>query len=329
MPFFSEHPQVLLLVFVSTLLLFLVVDLGFLHRKPKAISTRSAAWQSLFWVLVSVLYGLLIYYYEYFDAYYGKPSVTKTFEYFSAYVTEKSLSIDNIFIILLIFKYFKIHDRYYHGVLFWGILGAIVFRGLFIFTGSWLVEQFHWILYIFGAFLVYSGVKVFLEGDAPEFDAEKNLLVRTVRRCFRISLKTEGGHFFIRENGKITMTILFLVLLLVEATDIVFAVDSIPAAFAITRDTFVIYTSNVFAIMGLRAMFFLVSGIIAKFYLLQKALAIILAFIGTKMLIEIFHIKIPINISFLVIVTTLGGALLLSFLLKNQTTSEDPSKTSE
>ncbi len=312
--FLDSVPSILPGAFIFTLVLFLVVDLGFMHRKPKKISTKSAAWQSLFWVVVSLLYGLLIWYE-------GKPNPGSYLEYFSTYVTEKSLSMDNIFVILLIFRYFKVDERYYHRILFWGILGAVVSRAVFIFAGAALVEHFEWVLYIFGIFLLYSGLKIFFEKDGHDFNPEQSPVVRFVRRYFSVSTQTEGGRFFVRENGKRVMTLLFLVLLLIEFTDLIFAVDSIPAAFAITQDEFVIYTSNIFAIMGLRAMFFLVSGIIDKFHLLQKGLAFILSFIGVKMLIkEWYHIET--NISFIVILLTLGLSLLLSLMIKKKPAQE-------
>ena len=308
-----EVTPVLLWSFVGTLVLFMVLDLSFLHRRPKAISTKSAALQSLFWVLISVLYGGLIFW---------TGNEKSALEFFSTYVTEKSLSVDNIFVILLIFRYFRIDEKYYHKVLLWGVLGAVVARAGFIFTGSALVEKFEWILYLFGAFLVYSSIKIFFEKDGSDFDPEKSPIVRIVRRYFSVSASTGNGAFFVRENGKYMMTILFLTLLLIEFTDLIFAVDSIPAAFAITRDSFVIYTSNIFAIMGLRAMFFLISGIIEKFWLLPKALAIILFFIGGKMLLEKLidqlggELHLSIQTSFIVIILTLLLGLLSSLVFK-------------
>ena len=280
---FSDYPPLLFWSFIATIVLFLIVDLGFLHVKPKKISSKSALLQSLFWIVISLMYAGLIWYCE-MKGYYGSPDATyhKTLEYLSVYVTEKSLSVDNIFVILIIFRYFNVPERHYHGVLYWGILGAVIFRALFIFTGSWLVEQWHWVLYFFGAFLVYSGVKIFTSTEESEMDPEKNMVVKLMKKHIQFSTDTTSGRFFIRQNGKLTMTLLFLALISIETTDIMFALDSIPAAFAITQDDFLIFTSNIFAIMGLRAMFFLVSGIIDKFYLLQKGLSVVLIFIGAK-----------------------------------------------
>src|SRR5688572_8540053 len=201
-------------------------------------------------------------------------------EYFSAYLTEYALSVDNIFVILLILKYFKVDETYYHKVLFWGILGAIVFRAIFIFVGAYFIHRFHWILYIFGVFLIYSGIKIYFEDGDEKIEPEKNPILKLCRKYLPITAGDQGGKFFFRENGKFAFTPLFLVIILIETTDVIFAIDSIPAAFAITQNEFLIYTSNIFAVMGLRAMFFLLAGIIDRFYLLQKGLSIILFFIG-------------------------------------------------
>ena len=318
MNFFSNnYPPVLLWAFVATIALFLIVDLGFLHIKPKKVSYRSALLQSTFWVAISLAYAGLIWHCESMGTYgISDGKYHKTLEYLSVYVTEKSLSVDNIFVILVIFKYFHIPERHYHGVLYWGILGAVVFRAVFIFTGSWLVEQWHWVLYFFGAFLIYSGFKIFVAQEEDEMDPEQNIVVKFMKKHMQFSTDTASGRFFTRQNGKLAMTLLFLTLISIETTDIMFALDSIPAAFAITRDDFLIFTSNIFAIMGLRAMFFLIAGIIDKFYLLQKGLSIVLIFIGGKMIAEIFDIHIPSYLSFIIIIITLISALVLSVIFK-------------
>ena len=247
--FGGQNEGMLFGVFGVVIVLFLIVDLGVFHKKHQKVSQKEALQQSIFWVLVSVGYGTLIYFYG--------EGPAATLEFFSAYVTEKALSVDNIFVILLILRYFNVKEEYYHNILFWGILGAIVFRAVFIFVGALLIAQFHWILYIFGVFLVYSGIKLFSEEEDMDIEPEKNPLMKAAKKILPMSSSDKGGKFWIREKGKLLFTPLFLVIILIESTDLIFAVDSIPAAFAITQNEFVIYTSNIFAVMGLRAMFFL------------------------------------------------------------------------
>jgi tellurite resistance protein TerC len=302
-------------VFAAVIILFLVLDLGLFHKQSVKITVKSALNQSIFWVVISILFGILIYFYD-------ESGTVGAIEYFSAYLTEKALSIDNIFVILLILKYFKVDEAYYHKVLFWGILGAIVLRAVFIFVGAYLVHQFHWILYIFGVFLIYSGVKIYFEDGDEKIEPEKNPVLLLCRKYLPFSKGDTGDNFIVRESGKIVFTPLFLVIILIETTDLIFAVDSIPAAFAITQNEFLIYTSNIFAVMGLRAMFFLLAGIIDKFYLLQKGLSIILFFIGAKMLLEIFDIDINIYLSFSVIIATLTLAIIFSVLVPRKEETE-------
>ena len=308
--FSGQNEGLLFGVFGAVIVIFLIVDLGVFHKKHHKITQNEALKQSIFWVLVSVSYGMLIYFY-------GGGS-QDTLEFFSAYVTEKALSVDNIFVILLILRYFNVKEEYYHNVLFWGILGAIVFRAIFIFVGAILIAQFHWILYIFGVFLVYSGIKLFSEDEDMELEPEKNPLLRSAKKILPMSTSDKGGKFWFRENGKLLFTPLFLVIILIESTDLIFAVDSIPAAFAITQNEFVIYTSNIFAVMGLRAMFFLLANVLDKFYLLQKGLSVVLIFIGAKMLAEIFHLKIPIFLSFGIIIGALVLAIVLSLMFPKE-----------
>ncbi|MEQ9402010.1 MAG: TerC family protein [Cyclobacteriaceae bacterium] len=304
---FSGHNEGLLFgVFGVIIVIFLIVDLGVFHKKHQKVTQREALLQSLFWVAVSVAYGMIIYFYG--------EGPQATLEFFSAYVTEKALSVDNIFVILLILRYFKVKEEYYHNILFWGILGAIVFRAVFIFVGALLISEFHWILYVFGVFLVYSGIKLFSDEDDMEIEPEKNPVLRTARKIFPMSSEDKGGKFWLRENGKLLFTPLFLVIVLIESTDLIFAVDSIPAAFAISQNEFVIYTSNIFAVMGLRAMFFLLANVLDKFYLLQKGLSVVLIFIGAKMLVEIIDLHIPIFISFGVILGALVFAIVFSLI---------------
>lgn len=310
----SEKETILFGIFALIIILFLVLDLGLFHKQAHKISTKSALYQSIFWVLVSTLFGYFIYAYE---------GAQNSVEYFSAYLTEYALSVDNIFVILLILKYFKVNEDYYHRILFWGILGAIVFRAIFIFVGAYLIEQFQPILYVFGVFLIYSGIRIYLEDGDEKIEPEKNPILKLCRKYLPITKEDHGGKFAVREFGKIMFTPLFLVIVLIETTDLIFAVDSIPAAFAITRNGFLIYTSNIFAVMGLRAMFFLLAGIIDKFYLLQKGLSIILFFIGAKMLLEIWHVEISVYLSFTVIIATLILSILFSVLIPRKATVGD------
>jgi tellurite resistance protein TerC len=316
----SERETILFGVFAVTILLFLVLDLGLFHKQAHKISPRSALYQSIFWVSVSTLFGYLVYLqgpYEHIEN--GEKALLNGTDaavlYFSAYLTEYALSVDNIFVILLILKYFKVKEEYYHKTLFWGILGAIVFRAIFIFVGAYLIHQFHALLYIFGVFLIYSGVRIYFEDGDEKIEPEKNPIMKFCRRYLPISKDDFGGQFVVRDQGKLMFTPLFLVIVLIETTDLLFAVDSIPAAFAITQNEFLIYTSNIFAVMGLRAMFFLLAGIIDKFYLLQKGLSIILFFIGAKMLLEIAEIEINVYASFAVIIATLTLSIIFSILV--------------
>jgi tellurite resistance protein TerC len=304
----SQTETILFGVFGLIILVFLLIDLGIFNKSAHKISTKSALYQSIFWVIISTIFGYLVYLFDDggFDA---------SIEYFSTYLTEYALSVDNIFVILLILKYFSVKEEYYHNILFWGILGAVVFRGAFIFAVASFIGQFHWILYVFGVFLIYSGTKIYFEDSDEKIDPEKNPILRLCRKYLPITKDERGGKFLVRENGKLMFTPIFLVVVLIETTDLIFAVDSIPAAFAITENEFLIYTSNIFAVMGLRAMFFLLAGIIDKFYLLQKGLSIILFFIGAKMLLEIIDYQIPPTLSFTVILVTLTLAIIFSVVI--------------
>jgi tellurite resistance protein TerC len=316
----DERETVLFGIFLAVIVVFLALDLGLFHKTAHRITTKSALYQSIFWVAISIIFGCLIYFwgpYEHYEA-----GIIKTLTgseagvlYFSTYLTEKALSVDNIFVILLILKYFRVDETYYHKVLTWGIIGAIVFRAIFIFVGALLIQQFHWILYIFGVFLVYSGIRIYFEEGDEKIEPEKNPILKLCKKYLPFTQNDAGGKFFVRESGKFFFTPLFLVIILIETTDLIFAVDSIPAAFAITQNEFLIYTSNIFAVMGLRAMFFLLAGIIDKFYLLQKGLSIILFFIGAKMLLEIFHVNINVYLSFTIIIATLTLSIIFSIVV--------------
>ncbi|CAN5226010.1 TerC family protein [soil metagenome] len=284
---------------------FLVADLAFFNRSDHKIAPKSALYQSLFWVAISFGFAFLVF------LFIGRE---KAAEFMSAYVTEKMLSVDNLFVIMLIFDFFKLEEKYYHKVLFYGIMGAIVFRAVFILGGALIIEQFHWVLYIFGILLVYTGIKLFADKKEEHVDFNQNAVVRFTKKILPFTTAHHGGKFLTVENGKKCFTILFLIVILVESTDIIFAVDSIPAAFAISQDPFIIFTSNIFAIMGLRALFFLVESVLHKFHHLQKGLSFILVFIGLKMLIDIFHIHISSLMSFAIIMGVLAASLLLSVI---------------
>jgi len=314
--FENQRETILFGLFGVIIAIFLVMDLGFFHKQAAKISTRSALLQSIFWVIISTLFGFFIYVYD-------DSGAIGAVEYFSAYLTEYALSVDNIFVILLILKYFQVKEEYFHRTLFWGILGAIVFRAIFIFVGAFVIHRFHQVLYIFGVFLIYSGIRIYFEDGDEKIEPEKNPILKFCRKYLPITKDDHGGHFVVKEAGKTLFTPLFLVIVLIETTDLLFAVDSIPAAFAITQNEFLIYTSNIFAVMGLRAMFFLLAGIIDKFYLLQKGLSIILFFIGAKMLLDIWKIEINVYLSFTVIIATLTLSIIFSVLIPRKEGEED------
>lgn len=314
--FENQRETILFGLFGVIIAIFLVMDLGFFHKQAQKISTRSALLQSIFWVIISTLFGFFIYIYD-------ESGAIGAVEYFSAYLTEYALSVDNIFVILLILKYFQVKEEYFHRTLFWGILGAIVFRAIFIFVGAFVIHRFHQVLYIFGVFLIYSGIRIYFEDGDEKIEPEKNPILKFCRKYLPVTKDDHGGHFVVKEAGKTLFTPLFLVIVLIETTDLLFAVDSIPAAFAITQNEFLIYTSNIFAVMGLRAMFFLLAGIIDKFYLLQKGLSIILFFIGAKMLLDIWKIEINVYLSFTVIIATLTLSIIFSVLIPRKEGEED------
>lgn len=300
-----EIQQNLFILFSIVIVGFLILDLGYFNRKAHKISPKEALIQSLFWVAIAFAFGFLIFLFMDREA---------AAQFMSAYVTEKMLSVDNLFVILLIFNFFNLEEKYHHKVLFWGIMGAIVFRALFIVVGSYIIEQFHWVLYIFGALLLYTGVKLFADKKEEHIDFEKNGVVKFVKKYLPFTTNHHNGQFVVKEQGKWHFTVLFLIILLVETTDIIFAIDSIPAAFSISQDPFIVFTSNIFAIMGLRALFFLIESTLHKFHHLQKGLSFILVFIGAKMLAGIFDIHISSIVSFGIIMFALVLSLVLSVI---------------
>lgn len=295
----------LIILFIFIIVGFLILDLGYFNRKSHKVGFKPALYQSLFWIGIALFFGLLIYIYL---------SKELAVEFISAYVTEKMLSVDNLFVIMLIFNFFKLDEKYHHKALFWGIMGAIVFRGIFIGVGSYVIHQFYWVLYIFGAVLLYTGVKLLKDKKEEHVNFNNNKVIKFAHKILPFTDSHHNGKFFFRENGKFYFTSLFMIVLLVEATDIIFAVDSIPAVFAISQDVFIVFTSNIFAIMGLRALFFLIENVLHRFHHLQKGLAFILLFIGAKMLSGIFGIHISSFISFGVIMFALFASIILSIL---------------
>jgi len=274
----------------------LVLDLVVFHRKAHKIGFREALAWTAFWIALAVSFAVGVHFW------YGK---TKALEFVTGYVIEESLSVDNLFVFLLIFNYFKVPDRYQHKVLFWGIIGALVMRLVFILVGVSLMNRFEWIVYIFGAILIWSGIS-FLRGGEKEVHPENNPVLKQVRRWIPVTKDYVNGKFFVRNPG-LYATPLFLVLLMIETTDVVFAADSIPAVLAISRDPFIVYTSNVFAILGLRSLYFALSGMMTAFHYLQYGLAIILLFIGAKMMVSHYY-HMPIGLA----LGTVGGILAAS-----------------
>ncbi|MBI5548500.1 MAG: TerC family protein [Deltaproteobacteria bacterium] len=280
----------------------LVIDLG-VHKKHHEMSAKEALVWALVWIGLAVAFGIGM------SPFIGGAA---TLDYFTAYLLEKALSVDNLFVFIVLFSFFKIEREHQRRVLFWGILGALVMRAIFIFLGVALLQKFHFLFYVFGGFLIYTGFKL-LVSKGEEVDPQKNLAYRLFSRFFRISDNIASGHFFVTENGKKVATRLLLVLVVVEATDVVFAVDSIPAVLAVTTDPFVVYTSNIFAILGLRALYFLLAGFMAKFRYLNVGLAFVLAFIGLKMVLAAGNwFKVPAAASLIVVASMLALAVAAS-----------------
>ncbi|HET7459337.1 MAG TPA: TerC family protein [Gemmatimonadaceae bacterium] len=292
--------------FNAFVLAMLALDLGVFNRKAHVITPKEAGTWTAVWVTLALLFAAGLHWYA------GTPAALT---FLTGYVIEEALSVDNIFVIVLIFAYFKVPAKYQHRVLFWGILGALVMRGTFIALGTLLITRFHWVLYVFGALLVFTGVRMAVRDD-DSFDGDDNAVARFVRRVIPLAPRIEGKHFFLREDGRPDgrwlASPLLLVLVMVEVTDLVFAIDSIPAIFSITRDPFLVYTSNIFAVLGLRSLYFLLAHVVERFYLLRYGLAVILVFIGVKMLGEsFFHVPIGVSLAVIagVLALSIGGSL--------------------
>ncbi|TAN15759.1 MAG: TerC/Alx family metal homeostasis membrane protein [Chitinophagaceae bacterium] len=297
------------LIFGIVLLLGLIFDLGLFSKKSSVVSIKKALVQTLFWIGLSVVFFVFVWF---------EDGHNDAINYMSAYLMEWSLSMDNVFVFILIFNFFKIQEDHLGRTLLIGILAAIILRIIFITIGVALVQQFHWILYIFGVLLVYTGIKLFITKEEHSFNPENNFAYKFMNKYLRLTTKEHGGKFIIRRKGKVYFTILSVVVAILALTDIIFALDSIPAVFAITQSPLLIYTSNILAVLGLRSLFFLLRGAAEKFEYLQHGIAIVLIFIGLKMLIEIFKIEMPVYVSLIVIVLCLAGSIFIS-LYKNKT----------
>lgn len=310
-----DHPLAWL-GFGVVVLVMLALDLGVFYRKSHATGLKEALIWSTIWVGLALLFNLGIYYWH---------GGEKALQFFTGYVVEFSLSVDNLFVFLLVFGYFKVPHAYRHKVLFWGIIGALVMRGIFIATGIALLEKFHWIIYLFGALLVASGIKMAVQKD-KEIHPERNPILKLFRRFVRVSSEFNGDRFLVRQNGQVFATPLLLVLLILETTDLVFAVDSVPAVLAITPDPFIVYTSNVFAILGLRSLFFVLEGIMSRFHHLHYGLSAVLGFVGVKMLFSGFY-PIPTWVSLLVIVSILAISIGASLFDKRTAIVSSPQQS--
>lgn len=303
--------------FIVFVIIMLMLDLGVFHKKDTEVKVKEAILWSIFWISLALIFNVGIYFL------FGK---AQALDFFTAYVLEKSLSVDNLFVFILIFSYFKIAPKYQHKVLFWGIFGALIMRAIFIFAGVALIQRFSWIMYIFGAFLIYTGIHMIVNRNEEEdFDPNKNFIIRWFRKMMPVTDDTSDPRFFIRKNGVLYATPFFVALLFIEASDVVFAVDSIPAVLSVSKDIFIVFTSNIFAILGLRSLYFALNGIMTYFHYLKYALAGILSFIGLKMCVNEFthmfgydfHISNFVSLG--IIISLLTISIILSVLLKKKT----------
>src|SRR5438067_5459006 len=301
----AEGPLFWILFNIGVLAL-LALDLFVLHREHRVMRFREALAWSVFWIGLAAGFAVVIYFWR---------GTTKTLEFITGYLVEESLSVDNLFVFLVLFQFFRVPAEYQHKVLTFGIVGALIARGAFILVGVKLIQQFHWIIYVFGAFLIYTGIKL-LRSEEEDVQPEKNWILRLARRRLPVTDGYVGSKFFVTQAGRRLATPLLLVLLVVESTDVLFAADSIPAILAISRDPFIVYTSNVFAILGLRALFFALAGLIEAFHYLHYGLAAILIFIGAKMLLSA-HYEIPILVALGVVAGLLAISIVASMMFRN------------
>jgi tellurite resistance protein TerC len=291
--------------FTALVLVLLVLDLAVFHRKAHTVRVREALGWTIFWIALAMAFNGVIW---------NQYGSDRALEFLTAYLLEKALSVDNLFVFLILFASFKVPAHLQHRVLFWGILGAMVMRGIFIGAGAALLQHFHWVIYLFGAFLVFTGIKLLLHrNDEPADPAEPNKIMRWLKRVIPTTSDYRGAHFTVVENGKRLATPLLVVLLAVEASDVVFAVDSVPAVFGVTEDPFIVYTSNIFAILGLRALYFVLASALERFHYLPIGLALVLTFIGTKMLASgVYHVPVAASLS--VVVGVLAAAIVASWV---------------
>jgi tellurite resistance protein TerC len=307
------HKEWTYLIFGIILLVALVFDLGLFSKKGKTVSLKQALILTSFWVVLSLAFGVFVWF---------EDGSNMAVNYLSAYLMEWSLSIDNVFVFILIFNFFNVREDEYGKTLLIGILIAIIFRIVFITVGVAVVSRFHWVLYIFGAFLVYTGIKMFGSNQEESFNPENNAAYKFMNRFLRITHSAPEGKYIVKRGGKIYFTMLAVVVAILALTDLIFAFDSIPAVFAITQVPMLIYTSNIFAVLGLRSLFFLLKGAVNRFSYLQHGISIVLIFIGLKMLAEIFHFTMPVYVSLIVIVVCLGGSILFSLYKNKQEVNE-------
>ena len=322
--------------FVGLVLGLLALDLGVFHRRPHAVGFREAATWSVVWIALSLLFNFLLYQYALwkfpqdarlmaipgFDP--NAAAWRVALEFLTGYVIEKSLSVDNIFVFVMVFSYFAIPAKYQHRVLFYGILGALIFRAIFVALGAALM-QYHWVVVFFGVFLIFTGLKIFFANEKG-VDPERNLLIRLLRRVIPVTHNLEGPHFFANIDGRRFATPLLVALIFLETTDVIFAVDSVPAIFAITNEPLIVFTSNIFAILGLRALFFMLADAVDKFYLLRYGLGAVLMFVGLKMvwLNQLFDGKFPIWLSLSIISGVITLSVLMSFLFPRSEPAAPP-----
>jgi len=304
--------QISYLVFGIVLLVAIALDLGLLSKKSATISLRKALMQTIFWVVLALAFGVFVFF---------EKGRTEAFEYISAYMMEWSLSIDNIFVFILLFSFMGVREKYYGRALLIGVLLAVVFRILFITAGIELVSRFTWILYVFGAILIYTGINMFVAKKSEGADLEKNRVYRFMKRFLPLVSDDGNGKLTVMRDGKKYYTTIFVTIVLLATTDIVFALDSIPAVFGITRDRLVIYSSNIFAVLGLRSLFFLLRGAVDKFRYLPRGIATVLVFVGLKMMSELIHVRVPTWVSLCVIIFFIGFSILLSVIKKEKPAS--------
>lgn len=311
-----EDKAVYWILFNFFILCMLVIDLGILNRKSHEIKIKEALIWSTIWIVLALIFNIGLYFF--YDPPAGFTKKDAALQFLTGYILEKSLSVDNIFVFVIIFSYFKVPAMYQHKVLFWGIIGALIMRAVFIFTGVTLINHFSWVIYIFGVFLIYTGIKLAAQKN-KQIHPEANPVLKIFKRFFPVTNKYENDKFFIKNNSRIFATPLFVVLIVVETTDLIFALDSIPAILAVTQDPFIVYTSNVFAILGLRSLYFALAGIVKIFQFLHYGLALILSFVGIKMILNhYFNAKIiSTEISLIVIFLILSISVILSLIFNN------------